>query len=399
MGIQGLTKLLGDNAPGCMKENEIKNYFGRKIAIDASMSLYQFLIAVRPDNANMGLTDASGDVTSHLLGLFHRTIRMIHNGIKPVFVFDGRAPEMKAGELAKRKEKREETEKNIKEAEEKGDAETLSKLTKRTVRVTQKHNDEAKKLLRLMGVPVVESPSEAEAQCAALAAAGLVYATGSEDMDSLTFGTPILLRHLTYSEARKMPIKEIYVKDALAELKLTMDQFIDLCILLGCDYCDSIKGIGPKKSLEFINKYGCIEEIIKHLDPKKYAVPDNFDYVKVRKLFKEPDVLDPSKVELKWTAPDEEALMQFLVTEKGFAEDRVKSGIEKLKQSRKTSVQDRLTSYFGEPVKRKREEDPNSPVKKLKQEVKGKPGKGSPAKGSPAKGQKGSPAKRGKPRK
>jgi len=371
MGIHGLTKLLGDNAPACIKEDEIKNYFGRKIAIDASMSLYQFLIAVRPDGAT-GLTDEGGETTSHLQGLFHRTIRMMSHGIKPCFVFDGKPPELKSAELAKRKEKREEAEEGQKLAEETGDQETLNKLAKRTVKVTPKHNEDAKRLLRLLGVPVIEAPCEAEAQCAAMAKAGLVFATGSEDMDSLTFGTAILLRHLTFSEARKMPIKEIHLEKALEGLKLSNDQFIDLCILLGCDYCDSIRGIGPVRAFDMISKYGSLENIIKNLDTSKYSVPENFDYVTVRQLFKNPDVIDPSKIELKWGNPDEEGLINFLVKEKGFNEERVKNGISKLQKCKLTSVQNRLTSYFGEPTKRKREDGENSPASKKSKLEKGK---------------------------
>jgi len=355
MGIQGLTKVLGDQAPQSITEVELKNLFGRKIAVDASMSLYQFLIAVRPDAINT-LTDEAGETTSHLQGLFQRTIRMVVNGIKPVYVFDGKPPTLKTEELDKRREKREEAEEGKKEAIEVGDKESVSKFSKRTVKVTRQHNEEAKKLLRLMGIPVLEAPCEAEAQCAAMTKAGLVYATASEDMDSLTLGTPILIRHLTFSEARKMPIKEIHLNRALEEMKLTVDQFIDLCILLGCDYCDSIKGIGPVRAFELIKKYGSLEEIIENLDTKKYPIPENFDFVAVRKLFKEPEVMNTSQIELKWTDPDEDGLLRFLVNEKGFSEERVKSGIVKLKKSRATSVQDRLTSYFGPIiVKRKNE--------------------------------------------
>jgi len=281
---------------------------------------------------------------------------------------------LKSDELAKRREKREEAEEGKKEATEAGDTETVAKMAKRTVKVTKQHNEEAKKLLRLMGIPVVDAPCEAEAQCAAMAAAGVVYGTGSEDMDSLTLGTPILIRHLTFSEARKMPIKEIYLKQALDEMKFTMDQFIDLCILLGCDYCDSIRGIGPVRAFELMKKHGSLEEVIKNLDTKKYTVPENFEYVAVRKLFQQPEVTDPAKLELKWTDPDEEGLIQFLVKEKGFADDRVRNGVAKLKKSRGTSVQDRLTSYFGNPtvVKRKKEDEKVDPKSK-----KGKGGKPS----------------------
>jgi flap endonuclease-1 len=370
MGIQGLTKLISDNCPTAIKEDEIKNFFGRKIAVDASMSLYQFLIAVRPDqNSISGLTDETGETTSHLQGLFQRTIRMVNNGIKPIFVFDGKPPILKTGELAKRKKRKEEAEEAQKEAKESENAEAEVRFAKRTVRVTPKHNEEARKLLRLMGIPVIEAPGEAEAQCSALASSGLVYATGSEDMDSLTFGTSILVRHLTFSEQRKLPIKEIHLNRVLDELKFTMDQFIDLCILLGCDYCESIRGIGPVRALDLMKKHGSLEEIVKHLDKEKYSIPESFDFDSVRNLFKSPDVTDPSKLvdKIKWNDPDEEGLIQFLVKEKGFNEDRVKNGCIKLKKARGSSIQGRLTSFFGEPtIKRKREETQEPKKKKLK---------------------------------
>jgi flap endonuclease-1 len=301
-----------------------------------------------------------------LQGMYQRTIRMINNGIKPVFVFDGKPPELKSAEvqplpqppltiqLAKRTEKRKEAEEGKEQAKEAGDAEALAKFSKRTVKVTNKHKEDCKKLLTLMGVPVVDAPSEAEAQCAAMVKHGICFATGTEDMDALTFGTSVLLRHLTFSEARKMPIREIHLSKVLEELSFTQDQFIDLCILLGCDYCDSIRGIGPVRALDLMRKHGSLEEVIKHLD-SKYTVPESFDYVSVRKLFKDPEVTDPEKLEVKWSDPDEDGLIQFLVKEKGFNEERVRNGIQKLNKARNTSVQGRLTSFFGEPtvVKRK----------------------------------------------
>jgi flap endonuclease-1 len=370
MGITGLAKLIADNCPKAIKEGQIKHYFGRKIAIDASMSLYQFLIAVRPDDMNQyTLMNEAGEQTSHLQGMFYRTIRMIDNGIKPIFVFDGKAPTLKTGELAKRTKKRAEATAELTEAKEEGDKEAVAKLNKRTVRVTSKHNDEAKRLLRLMGVPVVESPTEAEAQCVELVKHNLAYAVGSEDMDTLTLGAPKLLRHLTYSEQRKMPIFEIDLDKVLQGLELSMDSFIDLCILLGCDYCDTIRGIGPKRALQLIKQYGDIETILKHLDTKKYTVPDNFPYKEVRELFKSPDVQTGVELssQIKWTDPDEAGLIEFLCKEKGFSEDRVKSGVTKLKKA-KGAVQGRITSFFKTP-------EPEAP-----------PPKGKGAKGANAKG-------------
>ncbi|XP_032833432.2 flap endonuclease 1 isoform X1 [Petromyzon marinus] len=379
MGIHGLTKLIADVAPGAMKENDIKSYFGRKIAIDASMSIYQFLIAVRQDGNT--LTSEDGETTSHLVGLFYRTIRMMENGIKPVYVFDGKPPQLKSGELAKRAERRVEAEKQLVAAEEAGEVENVEKFSKRLVRVTRQHNDECKRLLRLMGVPYVEAPCEAEASCAALVKAGKVFATATEDMDGLTFGTGVLLRHLTASEAKKLPIQEFHFTKLLEEIKLSHDEFIDLCILLGCDYCETIRGIGPKRAIELVRQYKRIEAILQHIDTKKYPVPDNWLYQEARQLFLKPEVVDTEEVDLKWNEPDEEGLVAFMVQEKQFNEDRIRNGVKKLLKSKQGTTQVRMDDFFKitgsiTSAKRKQPEPKGSAKKKSKPAAGGKFKKG-----------------------
>lgn len=314
------------------------------MAIDASMCLYQFLIAVRAEGAQ--LTSIDGETTSHLMGTFYRTIRLLENGIKPVYVFDGKPPDLKSGELAKRAEKREEAQKALDKATEAGDAAEMDKFNRRLVKVTKDHCNEAKELLKLMGVPYVEAPCEAEAQCAALVKSGKVYATATEDMDALTFGSSILLRHLTFSEARKMPIQEYYFEKVLKGLELNHDEFVDLCILLGCDYCESIKGIGPKKAIELMEKHRSIEKILENIDKKKFIIPENWNYEQARNLFKTPDVANPDDIDLKWTDPDEEGLVKFLCGDRQFNEQRIRSGAQKLLKCRSTGTQGRLDSFF-----------------------------------------------------
>lgn len=186
------------------------------------MSIYSFLIAVRSDGQQ--LTNEAGETTSHLMGLFYRTIRMCDNGIKPLYVFDGAPPKLKSGELAKRVQRKAEAHEAHDEAKETGTAEDMEKFSRRTVRVTREHNEDCKKLLTLMGIPYITAPTEAEAQCAVLARAGKVYAAASEDMDTLTFDSPILLRHLTFSEQRKEPIQEIHLDRVLEGLGMNRDQ-------------------------------------------------------------------------------------------------------------------------------------------------------------------------------
>ncbi|OQV13890.1 Flap endonuclease 1 [Hypsibius exemplaris] len=345
MGIKDLSKLIQEHAPAAIKESEMKNYFGRKVAIDASMALYQFMIAIRGDGDV--LTNETGDVTSHLMGMFYRTIRMLDNGIKPVWVFDGKPPELKSVTLAKRKERREGAEKDLEEAKEVGEGEDVEKFQRRLVRVTKQHNDEAKHLLKLMGVPYFEAPSEAEAQCAQLVRDGKVFATATEDMDALTFGSSILLRHMTFSEAKKMPILEVHLSKVLEDFGISHDQFIDLCILLGCDYCDSIRGIGPKKAFDLIKKHENLEGVLANLDKKKYPVPEDWPFEVVRQYFQKPEVTPGTDVTFKWEEPDEAGLIAYLCADKGFAEDRVRKQVDKLKKMKQAGpVQSRMGDFF-----------------------------------------------------
>lgn len=383
MGIKQLFSIIKENAPAAIKTGEIKNHFGRKVAIDASMSIYSFLIAVR-SNGEV-LTNEDGETTSHLMGMFYRTLRMVDNGIKPLYVFDGAPPKLKSGELARRYQRKQEALEGLEEAKETGTAEDVEKFSRRTVRVTREHNEECRRLLKLMGIPYIIAPTEAEAQCAVLARAGKVFAAASEDMDTLCFDSPILLRHLTFSEQRKEPIQEIHVDKVLEGLNMERKQFVDLCILLGCDYLDPIPKVGPSTALKLIREHGSLEAIVEKMKSGdlKYTVPEDWPFEDARDLFFNPDVhpADHPDCNFKWEKPDIDGLIKFLVTEKGFSEDRVRSGASRLEKSLGTSQQQRLEGFF-KPVartaeeqkvhKRKLEEKAEEAKKKLKAEKKEK---------------------------
>ncbi|KAJ3997851.1 flap endonuclease 1 [Lentinula boryana] len=426
MGIKGLTGLISEHAPQAIKEHDIKTLFGRKVAIDASMSIYQFLIAVRQRDGEMLMNDA-GETTSHLMGFFYRTIRIVENGIKPAYVFDGKPPELKKGVLSKRFARREEAKEEGAEAKEVGTAEDVDRFSRRTVKVTKQHNEECIRLLQLMGIPVI-APSEAEAQCAELARGGKVYAAGSEDMDTLTFNAPILFRHLTFSEAKKQPISEINLKAALDGLNMNMSQFVDLCILLGCDYLEPIKGVGPKSALKLIREHNGLKGVVKHLRAKTaekekaaaeveeeeeeeeeeepaptsdveqpdgsdaeeasssktkskakkkggkgkgkggVSMPEEWPWEEAKELFMKPNVTPADELELEWKNPDVDGLIQFLVTEKGFNEERVRKGAEKLQKFLNTKQQGRLDGFFTVTAK------PKEAAKGKGKEDKGKKG-------------------------
>lgn len=360
--------MLKEHCPDAVKEGEIKNQFGRKVAIDASMSLYSFLVAVRSEGQQ--LMSETGETTSHLMGLFYRTLRIVDNGIKPVYVFDGAPPKLKSGELAKRFQRKSEAQESHEEAKETGTAEDVEKFSRRTVRVTREHNEEARRLLKLMGVPFIIAPTEAEAQCAVLARAGKVYAAASEDMDTLTFNSPVLLRKLTFAEQRKEPIQEIHLDKVLQGLEMEYEMFIDLCILLGCDYVDPVKGIGPKVALDLIRKHKTLEDVVEHIKTtEKYTLPDDWPYKEARLLFLEPDVrsAEDPLCDFKWENPDVDGLIKFLVEEKGFSEDRVRSGAARLQKNLKSSQQARLEGFF--KVKEKTDEEKASLKRKNEEKL------------------------------
>jgi len=350
MGIKGLMKFLHDATPKAIREVDHQAaYTGRSVAIDASMCLYQFLIMIRDNRAGsyQNLTNEDGKVTSHLVGMLSRTLKLMENGIKPVYVFDGKPPELKLGELAQRRAKREAAQKNLADAQEKGDEEQIQKNAKLTTRVSKEQNEETKTLLRLMGVPVVEAPSEAEATCAALCRDGKVYAAATEDADCLTFGTKILIRNLMAPESAKKQILEVHLDRILEQLNVSMSQFIDFCILSGCDYCDTLKGVGPSTAIRLLIQHGSLEKVLEELGPEK--VPENFRYQDARQFFQECEAVDTTDLVFKWDEPDYEGLEKFLVEQCSFNKERVDTYLARLRKTKSTVKQRPLDSFFGAP--------------------------------------------------
>jgi flap endonuclease-1 len=373
MGIYKLMSLLQEKAPNSIRKVQLEVFTGRIIACDASMAIYQFLFSTQgfsQQNGMTELTDKDGNRTGHLVGLLNRTIQFMENGIKPIWVFDGKPPKLKNGELARRKKAKDEAKDKMEEAKETGDMEEAFKHKIRTTYVTKEMTQDAKDMLRLLGLPIIEAPCEAEAQCAALVKAGKAYATATEDMDALTFATDYLLRGFN---SKKEPIAEICFEEVLKGLEVTYDQFVDLCILCGCDYTDTIDGVGPVTAYKLIKEHKTIEGVVKelereNLDPKrkrKFVIPEQFNYEDARELFKKAEVIsDVSNLELKWNKPNEEELTKFLVDKKGFSEVRVQNAVKKLKAALDTKgTQSRLESFFGKPQVTKRK-DPHPMDKK-----------------------------------
>jgi flap endonuclease-1 len=311
---------------------------GQTLAVDGNGELYQFLALIRLRDGTP-LQDSKGRTTSHLSGLFYRTTRLVADyRLKLVFVFDGAPPPRKAEEIAKRRAGREKYEEERAAALASGDlAKAYSKATM-TSRLTREMVAEARELLRLMGVPTVQAPSEGEAQAAHMAATSpQVWAAASKDYDSLLFGAPRLVRFLTISGKEFLPsqgtfrpiVPEVLVLERLlAGWGIGREALVDLTILVGTDFNVGIKGIGPKKALALVRQYGGIEHMPEQI---RHSLGDD-DVNEVRRIFLSPSVTDVFDVEPG--EPDLDGIVRFLCEEREFARERVDAALERAFRAR-----------------------------------------------------------------
>ncbi|MFV2040926.1 MAG: flap endonuclease-1 [Candidatus Hydrothermarchaeales archaeon] len=324
MGVQ-LTGLLEP------KTIDLKTLAGKRIAVDAYNALYQFLSIIRQPTGEP-LMDRRGNVTSHLSGLLYRNANLLEQGILPAYVFDGKPPSFKKSVVEGRIETRRRSEEKWKDALARGDVEEARVYAQGASKITGNMLEDAKKLLGLMGMPVVQAPSEGEAQAAHMTLENSVWATASQDYDSLLFGAPRLVRNITITGKRKLPRKNIYVTISpelldttmLTRLNLTRKQLVELSILVGTDYNPKgVEGLGPKKAYKLIIEKGGIAQAIKD------EALDSFDYGEIEDFFMEPPVTDDYK--LDWHAPDEAGTVDFLCGQRDFSPERVKNALERVK--------------------------------------------------------------------
>ncbi len=312
--------------PKIIEFSELKN---KIVAIDAFNAIYQFLSIIRqPDGTS--LKDSHNNITSHLSGLFYRTIKLMKFGIKPVYVFDGKPIELKFKTIEKRSIEKENAKEKWKEAIEKGDIENAKKFAKRTSTLTEEMISDSKNLLNAMGVPVVQAINEGEGMCAYMCKKNDVDFVATQDYDALLFGAPRIVRNLTFTGDKKLEL--INLNDVLKTLGITLQQLIDIGILVGTDFNEGVKGIGPKTALKIV-KTG-------KLPTEKF----NFDINEIRNVFLNPNVTDEYKIEFKEC--DEDKIFEILCNKHDFSSERVKNGINELKSINDKSKQKGLNAWF-----------------------------------------------------
>jgi flap endonuclease-1 len=329
--------------PASRKMN-LAELFQRALAIDASNTLYQFLSTVRRRDGTP-LKDEEGNITSHLAGALYRTLRLIEAGIDPIYVFDGESPRLKREESRRRRERRELSRRRWEEARGSGDLEEARKHAARSSRVTDGMVDEAKELLRAMGVPCVQAPSEAESQAALLVERGDAWACATQDYDALLFGSARVVRNLGGTGHPEL----IRMEALLGEWGLTRAQLVDMAVLIGTDFYDGITGVGQKTALHLVEEYGDLESAIEagSLAPRaRDRLLDDWHRVeRVRSIFLEPEVDCDYELPLR-SDPDCAKVEELLVEDKGFSPDRVKSAVSRLREDIAEARQSTLDGYF-----------------------------------------------------
>ena len=327
---------LGDLVEG--KDITLQELGDREVAIDAMNVLYQFLSIIRQRDGTP-LKDSSGNVTSHLSGLFYRNIGLIENDIRPVYVFDGAAPDLKEKESAKRKKKREKARKEWKKLKEEGKiSQAYSKATQSS-KLTGDMVEESKKLLEAMGIPTVQAPSEGEAQAAYMTSKDYsdpVFAVGSQDWDCLLFGAEKMVKNLTQRKTRKtsgggkkdISTELIRLEDVLEQLEISHEKLIWMGILVGTDFNpDGVHGIGPKTGLKLVKKY---DDFQKLLDDEKVEWESENKPEVIRDFFLNPPV---EEKEFSAGEMDRDRIKEILVDKHDFSSERIESGIDDLEKA------------------------------------------------------------------
>ncbi len=327
------------------KERRLGDFKGRKIAVDAYNTIYQFLSIIRqPDGTP--LKDSRGRVTSHLSGLIYRTSNLLKEGMSPVFIFDGEPPELKRRTIEERAEARETAKKEWEEALAAGDMEKAFSKATRAATLDKDMVEQSKQLISKMGMPWVQAPSEGEGQASHMCSRGDVWATASQDFDALLYGSPWLIRNLTITGKRRLPSRgisvdvhpeEIQLKTVLRSLEIDRKQLIDLAMLVGTDYNPGIKGIGPKKALALMRRHENLETA---MEEEGFSI-ENVD--EIRQIFLNPETTEDYRLE--WRNPDVEGVLDFLCGGFDFSEDRVRGALGKMAEAKGARQQRSLDTW------------------------------------------------------
>ncbi|TFF85833.1 MAG: flap endonuclease-1 [Promethearchaeota archaeon] len=330
-----------------------ENLLNKEIAIDAFNTIYQFLAIIRQKDGTP-LKDYNGNVTSHLSGLFYRTLNFLEHNIKPIYVFDGKPSVLKLETIKERKKAKEEARQKLVEAREKEDFEKVRRYAQFTSSLNENMINESKKLIEYLGIPVIQADSEGEAQAAYLVSKGEAWACASQDYDSLLFGAKRLIRNFAITRTRKLKdtttsvdIEYISLSKFLDELSITREQLIEMGILIGTDFYPGIKGIGQHTALDLIKQNGSLEKVIENkITIRKKSIDIDPEVInKIKDIFLKPSV-NKDYPRPRWKSVNYEKVEELLIEEHNFSAQRVKNALKQLRKRDLSKRQASLDDFF-----------------------------------------------------
>lgn len=333
------------------KEIELKDLAGKRIAVDTFNILYQFLASIRSPDGSL-LTDSKGNVTSHLMGLFTRTTHLMQYNIQLIFVFDGKAPEMKRREQERRRQVKEEAKEAYETAKEEEDIEAMKKFASRTARLTPEMLEDAKELIAALGFPIIQAASEGEAQVAYIVKNGDADYGASQDYDTLLYGIPKLVRNLSIAGKRKKAGTHVYetvkpqlvsTTDVLNTLGIDREQLIALAVLIGTDYNrEGIPGIGPKKALKLLHEHKKdFDAIFNTVEWRKHY---SFSWKEIYDLILHMEI--NKQYEIKFHPFESAKVISLLCDKHDFGRERIESTLQKLEELNTQKKQKGLSDFF-----------------------------------------------------
>lgn len=320
---------MGVKLPGILPTKTIDwlDLKGKKIGVDASNSIYQFLSTIRQKDGTP-LMDSQERITSHLQGIFSRTSNLIQKEIKLCYIFDGKPPELKLQTQQQRRERKEKAHEKYKKARDEEDVDSMFKYSKQVTYLNNEMIRESKELIKALGLPIIQSRQESDAQGAFMVEKKDLWAFASSDMDCLLHNCPKIIPNLTLSQKRRLPgNKYVYIqpelielKDVLEHLKINQDQLVILGILVGTDYNPKgIKGVGPKKALNLVRQHKKFDSLFEELNP-------DFNWKQIFAIFKSMPII--KNYQLKWVEPNQEKILKILVDEHEFSQERIEKTLK-----------------------------------------------------------------------
>lgn len=278
-------------APNAVKEITMNELRGKTLTFDVPIFMYKFTY-INPSDPLEGFR------------MQLETLRELD--ITPIYVFDGKTAPVKAPEIMKRREMKRKAVENLADAEENYNqkkAKVSSDFTNNVGALVDACTQFEKAKKKVQSVPTKESyiklqeyftdhriqwiqaKNDAEKTCANLVSANTAYAVVSEDFDTLPYLCGMGTEGRMVTGFGKDSMRQYDLGPLLSTIQMDRMQFVDFCILSGCDLCTKIKNIAGKRALTLVQSHKSIENIVRVIDKNKYKVPEDFDYNAAREEF------------------------------------------------------------------------------------------------------------------